>query len=61
MSCQFYNAMRFGIAYKDPGADQYEQQYRERIVKQLHRPAAEFGFVLSEREAPLQAASGGVS
>jgi hypothetical protein len=42
----FYNAMRFGMDYRDPGADQYEQKYRERVVKQLHRRAAEFGFVL---------------
>jgi transposase len=39
----FYNAMRFGMNYSDPGADQYEQKYRERVIKQLHRRAAEFG------------------
>ena len=42
----FYNAMRFGVDYRDPGADHYERQYRERGVKQLHRRAAEFGFTL---------------
>ena len=42
----FYNAMRFGMNYSDPGADHYEQQYRERVVKQLHRRAAQFGFTL---------------
>jgi len=42
----FYNAMRFGMAYQDPGADYYESKYRERVVKQLHRRAAEFGFTL---------------
>lgn len=42
----FYNAMRFGMNYADPGADHYEQQYRERVIKQLHRRAAEFGFSL---------------
>jgi transposase len=42
----FYNAMRYGIDYQDPGAAQYEQKYRERVVKQLHRRAAEFGFTL---------------
>lgn len=42
----FYNAMRFGMNYKDPGADQYEQKYRERVLKQLHRRAAEFGLEL---------------
>jgi transposase len=42
----FYNAMRFGLHYSDPGADHYEQKYRERVVKQLHRRAAQFGFSL---------------
>src|SRR5438105_14571282 len=44
----FYNAMRFGIDYQDPGASHYEQKYRERVIKQLHRRAAEFGFTLQE-------------
>lgn len=42
----FYRAMRFGMQYQDPGADQYEQRYRERVVKQLERRAARFGFSL---------------
>jgi transposase len=42
----FYNAMRFGIDYQDPGATHYEQKYRERVIKQLRRRAAEFGFTL---------------
>lgn len=46
----FYNAMRFGMAYEDPGADHYEQKYRERVVKGLHRRAAEFGFTLQAVE-----------
>ena len=46
----FYNAMRFGMSYQDPGADQYEQRYRERVVKGLHRRAAEFGFTLQPTE-----------
>ena len=44
----FYNAMRFGIDYQDPGATHYEQKYRERVIKQLYRRAAEFGFTLQE-------------
>lgn len=47
----FYNAMRFGMAYQDPGADHYEQKYRERVVKGLHRRAAEFGFTLQAVES----------
>lgn len=44
----FYNAMRFGMSYQDPGADHYERKYRERVIEQLHRRAAEFGFTLQE-------------
>ena len=47
----FYNTMRFGAAYKDPGADYYEAAYRERVVKQLHRRAADFGFRLETIES----------
>jgi len=47
----FYNTMRFGLNYSDPGADHYEQKYRERVIKQLHRRAAEFGFELHEVES----------
>ena len=50
----FYNTMRFGAAYKDPGADYYEAAYRERVVKQLHRRAADFGFRL---EATVESVS----
>ena len=46
----FYNAVRYGRSYVDPGADQYEQKYRERVVKNLHRRAAEFGFQLQSIE-----------
>jgi transposase len=42
----FYNAMRYGLKYSDPGSDHYEQRYKERVIKQLHRRAAEFGFSL---------------
>lgn len=47
----FYNAMRFGMKYADPGANYYEAHYRERVVKQLHRRAAQFGFTLQPNEA----------
>jgi hypothetical protein len=44
----FYNAMRFGMAYQDPGADHYEKHYRDRVVKNLYRRAAEFGYALQQ-------------
>jgi len=43
----FYNAMRFGMNYADPGEDHYERNYRERVIKQLHRRAAEFCLSLT--------------
>ncbi len=47
----FYNAMRFGMKYVDPGVNFYEACYRERVVKQLHRRAARFGITLQPTEA----------
>jgi transposase len=46
----FYNAIRYGMTYADPGANHYEQRYRERVIKGLHRRAAEFGFELHRVE-----------
>jgi transposase len=48
IAIHFYNAMRFGATYVDQGADHYEQHYRDRVIKNLHRRAAEFGFTLQE-------------
>jgi transposase len=42
----FYNALRHGMAYVDPGASYYEIRYRERVIGNLHRRAKAFGFVL---------------
>ena len=45
----FYNAMRYGMQYKDPGADQYEKDYRDRVIKNLKRKAEEFGWELKQK------------
>jgi transposase InsO family protein len=42
----FYNTLRHGMSYKDPGAEQYEQQYRNRVLSNLQRRAKSLGFVL---------------
>jgi hypothetical protein len=42
----FYNALRFGMKYADPGADFYEERYRQRVIHQLQRRARQMGFVL---------------
>ena len=51
----FYNAVRHGMEYVDPGASFYETRYRKRVVENLHRRAKTFGFVLQ----PIEAASSG--
>jgi len=48
----FYNALRHGMDYIDPGASYYETRYRERVVKNLHRRAKAFGFILQAAEMP---------
>ena len=42
----FYNAVRYGMVYVDPGASSYETHYRARVVSNLRRRANSFGFVL---------------
>lgn len=43
-----YNMLRYGVGYKEAGQDYYEQQYRDRMVKNLKKRAEEFGFSLVE-------------
>ena len=44
----FYNTLRYGIAYEYPGAAYYEDRYRQRVLKGLHRRAKQFGYTLTE-------------
>jgi transposase len=44
----FYNALRYGQDYRDPGVSYYEQRYRQRVVKNLRRQAKAFGYELRE-------------
>lgn len=48
----FYNALRSGMVYSDPGADSYEERYRQRVVHNLQRRARQLGFMLVESTAP---------
>jgi transposase len=45
----FYNALRYGMAYVDPGVSAYETRYRERVVQQLKRRAKSLGLTLVEQ------------
>jgi transposase len=52
----FYNAVRYGMNYVDPGASSYETRYRARVVSNLHRRAKAFCFVLKTLEPKVGAA-----
>jgi len=47
----FYNSLRHGMKYDDPGATQYEERYRSRVIGNLRRRAKAFGFALQELPA----------
>ena len=42
----FYNALRHGMDYADPGASYYEERYRQRVLTNLQRRAKSLGYVL---------------
>ncbi len=44
----FYRALRFGLAYADPGAGYYEERYKRRVIENLQRRARGLGFTLVE-------------
>jgi hypothetical protein len=44
----FYRALRFGLAYADPGAGYYEERYKRRAIENLQRRARGLGFTLVE-------------
>ena len=39
-----YHLLKFKEAYVDPGATYYEEQYRQRALKNLERKAARLGM-----------------
>jgi transposase len=47
----FYNALRYGLKYQDPGASYYEERYRQRAVHNLERRAKQLGYTLVAAEA----------
>ena len=44
-----YNLLKPGTAYVDRGVQSYEDQYRHRVVKNLHRRAEQLGFTLQPK------------
>ena len=51
----FYNTLRHGTAYADPGATYYEDRYHQRVLHNLQRRAKSLGFVLQPLEPNAQA------
>lgn len=43
-----YNMLRYQLEYKETGQDYYEQQYRDRVVRNLKRKAESLGYNLVE-------------
>jgi len=48
----FYNTLRHGMAYADPGASYYEEKYRVRVLTNLKRRAKSLGYVLQQETSP---------
>ena len=48
----FYNTLRHGMEYSDPGASHYEERYRRRVITSLERRAKSLGYVLQAAPAP---------
>lgn len=48
----FYNTLRHGMDYVDPGASYYEERYRQRVLSNLQRRAKALGFVLQPQKLP---------
>ncbi len=46
----FYNTLRHGMSYADPGATYYEDRYKQRVLTNLQRRAKSLGYVLQRAE-----------
>jgi transposase len=44
----FYNTLRHGMDYEDPGASYYEERYRVRVLANLQRRAKSLGYMLQK-------------
>jgi transposase len=46
LAIQFYNVLRYGKEYCDPGVDYYEKRYQQRVLKNLQTRARQFGMIV---------------
>ena len=51
ISSLFYNALRYGMQYVDPGATYYEARYQKWLLDNLSKRAAALGYVLQENKS----------
>jgi transposase len=51
----FYNTLRHGMGYVDPGVSYYEERYRQRELLNLQRRAKALGYALQEVGTRAQA------
>jgi transposase len=51
IACIFYRMLKYGQDYVELGLEQYEKKYKERIVKNLQKKAAELGLALIPKES----------
>jgi hypothetical protein len=49
----FYNTLRHGMVYADPGASACKERYRKRVLSNLQRRAKSLGYVLHEAPTPV--------
>lgn len=52
----FYNTLRHGMNFADPGASYYEERYRQRVLVNLQRRAKAMGYVLQSVDGEPQIA-----
>lgn len=55
----FFNALRHGMQYVDPGSNYYETRYQKRLFDNLSKRAAALSYVLQENK--IQEMEKGVS
>ena len=53
----FYNTLRYGMAYVDPGVTYYEERYRQRVLNNVMRRAELLGYSLQKKSTQPQAVS----
>jgi transposase len=51
----FYNTLRYGMKYIDPGACYYDEKYKARALERLRRRDDAFGFTLKEKPVAVMA------